>query len=97
VERTKELLAPNGVAIIDEFKREFMNAETARWLFQTIDLFVDAGIFKPPKKQHEHGHGHGHEHGHGHGHGHQDHHQHQPAHEGHKEEHHHPVEHKEEK
>lgn len=50
----KELLKDNGIIICEEFGRERMDNETARWLFGTIEIIQQAGIAALSSGYHHH-------------------------------------------
>lgn len=46
ITRARELLKPRGLLIADEFGRERMNRETARWFFEMLELVNASGALR---------------------------------------------------
>lgn len=47
IERAARLLAPGGLLLVEDFAVERMDAPTARWFFETIELLQVAGMMHP--------------------------------------------------
>jgi SAM-dependent methyltransferase len=54
---THTMLKPGGLLIADEFGRERMNRETARWFYDILELLNATGVFAPGVHDRHHGHG----------------------------------------
>jgi len=62
-----DLLKPKGFLVAEEFSRENMNEQSARWLIERIELLAAAGVILPPAtdatdaSEHQHQHQHQHQ------------------------------------
>jgi len=63
VTHARELLAPGGTLVLDEFAHDESDRFTAAWFFDLYSALETAGAIAPDERRHAHGHRHRHDHG----------------------------------